>query len=410
LFRGPVCLVPDETEKTECVLETPKFLLPSRKEEAMKSKRLFPVVFVSVFAFAFVVGRAPEVMAYNKRTIKAKKITFSFSGSEAIPLKDHTRPDSNEDVPTPEYIRRKRNEPAAYPQGSTLSIKVMFKAKKGVESAWIGSSLFERQLVTFTKRKAKNVTFTATAPLDLDVGVHTLKIDWYFCDVNGLGDVPCANPQPMRKTKHTLYITHGSPAGTPPFFKKVVEWSCQWSELATTEEEIVQDCFDGIWGLSPEYRYVYPFSGRTGDKVDDILDQKEGACSEWAMFLLRCVEAQGVDVYTTNIVPDKIGGTSYDRFRVERMALGDNPGPWVYSNHVFVIYGGDFAQADDPSIGTAYDPTYHLTGPGWGGYEDVLINYLGIGWTWFENPGFGGGPGDDVLNTKLYEAIDDWDY
>jgi hypothetical protein len=190
----------------------------------------------------------------------------------------------------------------------------------------------------------------------------------------------------------------------------VVEWSCQWSELAATEEEIVQDCFDGIWGLSPEYRYVYPFYGRTGDKVDDILDQKEGACSEWAIFLLRCVESQGVDVYTTNIVPDKIGSMSYDRFWVERVALGGDPGPWVYSNHVFVISGGDYSLAGDSSMGTAYDPTYHLTGPGWGGYEDVLINYLGKGSTWYANPGFGGGPGDDVLNTKLHEAIDDWDY
>jgi hypothetical protein len=358
-----------------------------------------------------IMGTAPEARAYGKKTIKAKKITFNSPGSEAIPLKDHTRPDYDEDVPTPEYVRGKRNEPATYPAGTTLSVRVVFKAKTKVESAWIGSSLFDRQLVNFSGRKSQSLTFTATEPLSLGVGVHTLAIDWHYCDVNGSGDPPCSSPQRMRKTRHTLYITHGIPAGTPPFFKKLVEWSCQWSETATTEEEIVQDCFDGIWGLGSEgYRYVFPFSGRTGDKVDDILDQQEGACSEWAIFLLRSVEAQGVDVYTTNIVPDRIGGMSYSRFRVHEQALGGDPGPWIYSNHVFVIYGGDFGQAHDPTIGTAYDPTYHLTGPGWGGYEDVLIDYLGTHSTWYPNPGFGGGPGDDVLNTRLGEAIDDWDY
>jgi len=383
-------------------------IVVSRKGEIMK--RTFLLYTIS-FVLVSLVGTAAETAAYNRKTIKAKKITFNLPGSEAIPLKDHTRPDHDEDVPTPEFIKGKRNEPVAYPWGSILTIEVVFKAKTGVESAWIGSSFFERQRVTFTNRKSGTVTFTATAPLEFDVGIHTLAIDWHFCDVNDSGDPSWESPQKMRKTKHTLYITHDTPAGTPPFFKKVVEWSCGWSESATTGEEIVEDCFDGIWGLTSQgYRYVYPFSGRTGDKVDDILDQKEGACSEWAVFLLRCVEAQGVDVYTTNIVPDKIDGMSYDRFRVYQEALGGDAGPWIYGNHVLVIYGGAFAQASDADIGTAYDPTYHLTGPGWGGYEDVLIDDLGTWSTWYDNPGFGGGPEDDVLNTQLHEAIDDWDY
>jgi hypothetical protein len=117
-----------------------------------------------------------------------------------------------------------------------------------------------------------------------------------------------------------------------------------------------------------------------------------------------------VDVYATNIVPDKIYGVNYYRFYVNQTALGNDAGPWIYGNHVFVIHGGDFAQASDPYLGTAYDPTYHLTGPGWGGYEDVLIDYLGTRSNWYANPGFGGGPADDVLNTKLSEAIDDWDF
>ena len=228
----------------------------------MKSKFSFYII---CFIFIAMMGTAPAVAAYNRKTIKAKKITFNFSGSEAIALKDHTRPDHDEEVPTPEYIKGRRNEPAAYAQGDTLSIRVVFKAKEGVDSAWIGSSLFDDKWVTFTNKKSGKIEFTATDPLGLDVGVHTLKIDWHYCDVNGSDDPSCADPQPMRKTRHTLYITHDPPAGSPPFFKKVVEWSSQWTEMASTEEEIVEGCFDGIWGLSPlGYQYVFPFSGRTG--------------------------------------------------------------------------------------------------------------------------------------------------
>ena len=42
-------------------------------------------------------GTAPDAAAYNRKTIKAKKITFNFSGSDAIALKDHTRPDHDEE-------------------------------------------------------------------------------------------------------------------------------------------------------------------------------------------------------------------------------------------------------------------------------------------------------------------------
>ena len=104
----------------------------------MKARTLVSII--SLVFFISMVGTAPEVDAYNRKTIKAKKITFNHSGSVAIALKDHTRPDYDEDVPTPEYIKGRRNEPVAYPVGSTLSIQVIFKAKQRVESAWIGSS------------------------------------------------------------------------------------------------------------------------------------------------------------------------------------------------------------------------------------------------------------------------------
>ena len=91
-------------------------------------KARIPFSIISLAFFISIVGTAPEVEAYNRKTIKAKKITFNLPGSEAIPLKDHTRPDYDEDVPTPEYIKGRRNEPVAYPVGSTLSIQVIFKA------------------------------------------------------------------------------------------------------------------------------------------------------------------------------------------------------------------------------------------------------------------------------------------
>jgi len=208
----------------------------------------------------------------------------------------------------------------------------------------------------------------------------------------------------MHDTHHTLYITHAQPTGSPPFFTRLVEYSIEWSADATGEQAIVDNIFDGIWTLGAfGYSYQYPFLARTGTRVGDVLRYKAGACGEWAAFMQRAVEVQGVDVYVVDIVPDQ-----RDNLIVITDAIGKEEETYLFGDHAFVVYGVPYIQSVVPTLGTAYDPSFHGTGPGWGGYEDILVPYLEESDEWYPNPGYGNGPDDDVVDTKLREVIDDF--
>lgn len=367
-------------------------------------------IFLSSTAFSATSTGRPNLFT-------VESLSFNFAGSGAIALKDNTRDDDDENITAPEYLREVHNYPAAFPRGSRLKVSARFSTKGVVRIVELFSDVFERKLVRFTNGMSQTVQFTSKQPMDYDVGTHDVPIRWRYCNVNNTGIPSCNQPAPLVPTWHEIHITHAPPAGTPPFFEQLVEWSGEWTKNATTDEEIIQGCFDGIWNLGAlGYRYEYPFYERTGDKIDDILDFHMGACSEWAMFMLRCVEVQGVNAYAVNIVPyykDFETGELYYEFRVHFDALGGAEGPWDFRNHVFLLYGVDSAAEafSDPYSGIAYDPSFHLTGNGWGGYEDVLISAFRDDFRiWYANAGYGGGTDDDEVNTYAWWIVDDWNY
>ena len=344
-------------------------------------------------------------------TIRVQSVSFNYPGSPAIQLKDHNLPPDDNLITAPEYIAQVSNYPAAYIEDTPIVIQAVFTADSGIDSAQISSSLFPAQTVQFSNGVSAPLYFTLPPSVSDAAGSYFLTLDWQVCDKNASNAPDCAIPQPIHESQHLLDITHGQPAGSAPFYAQALQWACQWSADAADNDGIVKDIFDGIWALGDDgYEYVFPFSGRTHDKVGDILRQRQGACGEWAIFMQRCVESQGIDVYTTAIFPDIVNGQPYSDYRVEFEALGHKHGPWVFPDHTFIVYGGDINNFSDPNLGTVYDPTYHLTGKGWGGYEDVVINQLGDGDqnTWQDNPGFG--TATDVLNSKLLRVIDDWNY
>ncbi len=344
-------------------------------------------------------------------TIRVQSVSFNYSGSPAIQLKDHNLPPDDNLITAPEYTAQSGNYPAAYIKGTPIVIQAVFTAGSGIDSALISSSLFPAQTVQFNNGVSAPLYFTLPPSVSAAAGAYVLTLDWQVCDKNGSGAPDCGIPLPIHDSRHLLDITHGQPAGSAPFYAKALQWACQWSATAADNDGIIKDIFDGVWALGDAgYEYVFPFSGRTHDKVGDILRQRQGACGEWAIFMQRCVESQGIDVYTTAISPTLINDQPYSDYQVTAEALGHNYGPWVFPDHTFIIYGGDINNFADPNSGTVYDPTYHLTGKGWGGYEDVVIDQLGDGDqnTWQNNPGFG--TATDVLNSKLLRVIDDWNY
>ena len=323
-----------------------------------------------------------------------------------IPLWDHNRPDSDLRVPIPEYLWDTRSEPFAVAKDTPIILSARFQTQSAITSAVINSPLFGSQTITFTNGVSGFYNFTLPASYSSTPGVKQIDIAWQYCDENGTSLPDCQSPEPMHISSHTLYVTHAYPAGQAPYYAKLIELSAQWSQDATTEQEIVDAVFDGTAILGGYgYSYVYPFLGRTMNSVADILRQKEGACGEWSAFLLRAIELHGIDVYKVDIVP-----TSWDEYIVEIPAMGTTQDLWFYGDHAFVIYGADISEVNDPYAGTAYDSSFNLTGPGWGGYEDVLFPYFEDNAVWIANPGYGNGPGDDVNNSHVLQYSDDHIY
>jgi hypothetical protein len=115
------------------------------------------------------------------------------------------------------------------------------------------------------------------------------------------------------------------------------------------------------------------------------------------------MEVQGIDSYVVDIIPD-----DYDELITVTDSIGNDEELWMFGDHAFVVYGVSYIQSVVPTLGTAYDPSFHGTGPGWGGYEDILFPYFEEKDVWYTNQGYGNGPGDDVVDTKLREVIDDF--
>lgn len=344
-------------------------------------------------------------------SVRVAEVGFAYPGSPAIPLRDHELPVDDDLITAPEYRDGIANHAAAYVRGTPVVIQVRFSADPSIDSARISSSLFSAREVRFTDGISEPVYFTLPASVTDTPGAFILTIDWRLCDENGSGAPDCAVPSPLHATRHELLVTRAQPAGSPPFFAQLVHWASQWAAPAADDDETVQRILDGVWSLGEQgYDYVFPFRGRTYDKVGDILRQRQGACGEWAILLQRAIESQGIDVYTVATVPDRIDTEPVDRYRVRTDALGANHGPWEFPDHTFVIYRGDITRFGDPTLGTALDPTFHRNADnGWGGYEDVIVDEMHSGSQgWLANPGLG--PAADVVNSRLLRVIDDWLY
>lgn len=167
-------------------------------------------------------------------------IEFTFDGSAAIHLRDHLTGTS---VPSPEYVKGVRNEPASFVAGTLPHVKVSFAKlggfSGGAYSIGATGSLggIRRKIVTPTfsgSGLSSPIDFEFMWPLAKAVAKPDVSLDWYTRAAN----VP-AVPAAVGSEVHRLYapLEHPVEPWTGECWIAAFELACAWAAGATTLDD-----------------------------------------------------------------------------------------------------------------------------------------------------------------------------
>lgn len=364
--------------------------------------------------------------------ISLSNITFDCDNSQAIRMMDHA---TDQRLKFPEWVKGRsetENEPAAYIKNTQFSVKAKFtvepaeitSAKIWAEGSFGGLNSEESPVTVYFTNGEGEQEFTINTPPD-KAGVYNIDWDWKGKGIESANGECTSQIIDLASSEHEIYITNaphaeyvqiGNNERCSYMFETIAKWSCEWVQAAnaTTPTGIIQACFDGCGGLNG-YEYLFPLVVFYRD-LNYFLDEKKGACGEWAGLLHEAIAFQGVNTYDVCIVPDPNSVTwgnhpDLERdesgnpieeycYYIEKPAMGGSTGPWIFSDHAFIMTG--------QGTGTVYDPTYYLSNSsGFGSYEDQVVSKFTI--SIFEMPdGFPAGVGEDIWdnpagnNSRVY--------
>lgn len=220
-------------------------------------------------------------------SVSTQRIKFNWgAGSGAVNLKDHI---TNAAVPVPEFdLPASRNEPAAYVEGSAITVQVQFH--KNAPStpdqiiAWATSSkgpgLSEQSVDFGGSNDSPYISFTGSQNLKNYIKKNSIVWQWYY-KVSAT-----AQPQIMNATSHIVCTTWATPLDDP-CYKKPMLWTSDWARYRTNEKAIC----DAIITKLPQSGLKY---GIGGWSVDNILDNGGGMCGGWYEMFAHMAACQGV--------------------------------------------------------------------------------------------------------------------
>jgi DNA-binding beta-propeller fold protein YncE len=163
-------------------------------------------------------------------------LEFGFREHDSLPLIHHQ---SGVMVPSPEYVRGVRNEPAAYVAGEKPRVRVVFRRLPpyagGAYSIGATGSLggIARKTVTpsfSTSGLSNPIDFDFMWPMPHIVGKPDVTLDWYARRAN----IPSV-PGKFDSTAHRIYVPLRRPSApwAAPYWVEAFELACGWAAGAT---------------------------------------------------------------------------------------------------------------------------------------------------------------------------------
>jgi len=238
--------------------------------------------------------------------IETYSVLFRFEGSEAVELRDY-----RDDVPVgmdnkPEWLKGTHNYPAAYVKGTTVKVKVIFfkqdstgvKCKIGAKGNIL--DIREREVILEFKGSSGSrggisepVEFEFDGPLPDCIGLHDIKLSWYFLPYRG-GDFS-EKRFAMGESRHTVCTTWKRQRVVPDeleawSYTAIMEWTCQWAAGKDNEKNICDAIIGNLYSSGLRY-------GVCGWEVRGMLLGGGGWCGGWAKLFQAMANSQGVYVH-----------------------------------------------------------------------------------------------------------------
>lgn len=237
--------------------------------------------------------------------IETYSVLFRFEGSEAIELRDY-----RDNLPVgadnkPEWLKGTHNYPAAYVKGTTVKVKVVFfkqdstggKYRIGAHGDILG--IREQEVVLeFNGGGSRGgvsdpVEFEFDVPLPDSIGLHEIKLNWYFSphQDNGYSEKRFS----MGESRHTVCTTWKRPRAVPNeledwSYTVIMEWTSQWAAGKDNEKDICDAIIRKLYSSGLQY-------GVSGWETRGMLLGGGGWCGGWAGMFQAMANSQGVFVY-----------------------------------------------------------------------------------------------------------------
>jgi hypothetical protein len=227
-------------------------------------------------------------------------------GSKAIELRDYRN-----DLPVgtksrPEWLKDTHIFPAAYERGTTVKVKVVFfmqdstggKYKMGAHGNLLDIREKEVELEFNGGSGSRGgisepVEFEFDSPLPDRIGLHNIKLSWYFSPHQESG-FP-GKRFTMGESSHTVCTTWKCPQKVQDeldgwVYTVIMEWTCQWAAGKTNEKEICDAIIGKLYSTGLQY-------GVSGWQVRGMLLGGGGWCGGWAKLFQAMANSQGVYVH-----------------------------------------------------------------------------------------------------------------
>lgn len=237
--------------------------------------------------------------------IETYSVRFRFEGSDAIELRDH-----RDDVPVgteskPEWLKEARNYPAAYVKGATVKVRVVFFKQDSTGGKYkIGArgnilDIGEQEVLLEFKEGGSRGGISEPVELEFDgplpdsIGLHDIKLSWYFSPRQGDG---FSNKRfSMGETRHTVCTTWKPPRAVEDelnawSYTTIVEWTSQWAAGKDNEKDICDAIISKLYSSGLQY-------GVSGWATRGMLLGGGGWCGGWAGLFQEMANSQGVYVH-----------------------------------------------------------------------------------------------------------------
>jgi DNA-binding beta-propeller fold protein YncE len=232
-----------------------------------------------------------EVISFNggptikpgRPPFEVHSVHFNFDRTVAITLKNHI---TGNLIALPEYIKGKRNEPAAYVAGALPHLKVVFRQLSGFTSGAydigatgsLGGVRRKTVTPTFNLLGLSNpIDFELMWPLPGTVGKPDVSLNWYAHKAPGP-----AVPTAIGSAIHKLYLLCGRP--TAPWISELpwvaaLELACGWADGAWTTDHaatLITERYNGSGRVSYDTVSGQTVYGLSNYNFTEMLERLNG--------------------------------------------------------------------------------------------------------------------------------------